>query len=189
MQMYLTHLCAVWKFPVQAHYNNPFLEVSKPIEETKCKNFTLSIKCKHINVPRQLKCCLNIHMKVLPVNTLHITLWCQTCEFDSIWCAVHPCGGHSGRQNIVKAPDHLSNLQQNGPSKESVVSFLALGQISFRSSVLKHFNPLTWMSLMSDKRQTVKTLQSTKCRRLRMAVKNIYCRIHFHCVHVQASTP
>lgn len=126
-------------------------------------------------------------MKVLTVNTLHITLWCQTCEFVSIWCAVHPCGGHSGKLNIVKAPDHLSNLQQNAPSKESAVSFLALGQISFRSSVLKHFNPLTRMSLMSDKRQTVKTLQSTKCRRLRMAVKNIYCRIHFHCVHVQVS--
>lgn len=111
---------------------------------------------------------------------LHITLWCLTCEFDSIWCTVHPCGGHSGTPDLFKAPDHLSNLQQDGPSKESNVSFLALGQISFRSSVRKHFNPLTWVWCLIRNRQLRRSNQQSAGDY--RAVKNVYSRIHFHSV-------
>lgn len=149
----------------------------------KSNNFTLSMLYKCITTLSKsphLKCCLNVHMKAPPVNTLHITLWCLACEFVSIWCTVHPCGGHSGTPDLLKAPDHLSNLQQNGPSKESNVSFLALGQISFRSSVLKHFNPLTWVWCLIRNRQLRRSNQQSAGDY--RAVKNIYTRIHFHSV-------
>lgn len=127
----------------------------------------VSLSHRILSKSPHLKGCPNVDIKAPPVNTLHITLWYLTCEFVSIWCTVHPCGGHSGTPDLFKAPDHLSNLQQNGPSKESNVSFLALGQI--RSSVLKHFNPLTWVWCLIRNRQLRRSNQQsagdyiTKC--------------------------
>lgn len=93
---------------------------------------------------------LHCQMKVLPVNFMSPQY--QTHEVASIWCVLHPCGGHSGTPDIfLKPPDHLSNLRFSPEASQS-----------------------SYISLMSDKEQTVKTLQSTKCRRLRVAVKNVY---------------
>lgn len=106
-------------------------------------------------------------------NTKHVNL-------PPYGASCTPCGGHRGTQNSFQAPPPpppKPNLQQNGPSRESAVWFGALGQMSF-SSVLKRFNPLR-RRLTSDTNQTVKTLQSPKCRRLRMVVKNIYAYLLF----------
>lgn len=86
-----------------------------------------------------------------------------------------PCGGHHGTLGPFKAPDHLSNLGQNGSSNESAVSFVALGQMSFSPEAFQS----SYKSLTSDRKQTVKAVQSTKSSRLGKVGKNIYSMTRF----------
>lgn len=73
---------------------------------------------------------------ILHCNTKHV-------NWSPYGASCTPCGGHCGTLGSFKAPDHLSNLQQNGRSKESAVSFVALGQTvsgvqSWSISILLH---------------------------------------------------
>lgn len=88
-------------------------------------------------------------------NTKHLNL-------SPYGASCTPCGGHRGTLGSVKAPrSPLQPFSRMAPQKESAVSFVALVTNQFQESSPEAFLS-SYTSLTSDKKQTVKRLQSTK---------------------------
>lgn len=99
-------------------------------------------------------CALLIHF-MSDYNTKHVNL-------SPYGASCTPCGGHRGTLGSFKAPrSPLQPFSRMAPQKESAVSFVALVTNQFQESSPEAFLS-SYTSLTSDKKQTVKRLQSTK---------------------------